>query len=267
MSSNPIIFENNNNKLLNKMSDEIVRVYAPATVANVGCGFDVLGFALNSPGDVVHIRKLDTAELKIENLTPYEIPEDPDRNTATIAVKAMLSELGSKAGFEISLEQKVKPGSGIGSSASSASAAVVGVNALLGDPFSKEQLITFAMQGERVASGSIHADNVAPCILGGFRLVRSYEPLDIISIAYPEDMCVVIVHPDLVVKTEDARRVLKDMVPLRMAIRQWGNVGALISGLASGDYDLIGRAMEDVIIEPQRANLIVGFEAVKKSKP
>ncbi len=243
-----------------------LKVFAPATVANVACGFDVLGLALNYPGDEALVTKTDKNSIVITAChNAVNLPLAADKNVAGVAVKALLNKLGSKQGFEIELTKGVKPGSGIGSSAASSAAAVVAVNQLLGNPFSQKDLVEFAMEGERCATGVAHADNVAPSICGGFTLVRSYEPLDIIKIDSPKELWATVIHPQLEVKTRDARRVLKGGIDLSKAITQWGNVGGLVAGLYSDDYDLIGRSLVDVVIEPIRSILIPGYEKVKRA--
>ena len=243
-----------------------VKVFAPATVANVACGFDVLGLALDYPGDEALVTKTNKNDIVITACHNAEnLPLAADKNVAGVAVKALLDKLGSDQGFEIELTKGVKPGSGIGSSAASSAAAVVAVNELLGTPFTKKELVKFAMEGERCATGVAHADNVAPSICGGFTLVRSYEPLDIIKIDSPKELWATVIHPQLEVKTRDARRVLKGGIDLSKAITQWGNVGGLVAGLYSEDYDLIGRSLVDVVIEPIRSILIPGYEKVKRA--
>lgn len=243
-----------------------IKVFAPATIANVACGFDVLGLALDYPGDEVLMKKTNSGEVVITACHNAEfLPLEADKNVAGVAVKALLEKLGSNQGFEIELTKGVKPGSGIGSSAASSAAAVVAANELLGSPFTRKELVEFAMEGERCATGVAHADNVAPSICGGFTLVRSYDPLDIIKIESPKELWATVIHPQLEVKTRDARRVLKGGIDLSKAITQWGNVGGLIAGLYSEDYDLIGRSLVDVVIEPIRSILIPGYENVKKS--
>jgi homoserine kinase len=243
-----------------------VKVFTPATVANIACGFDVLGLALDFPGDEVIVTKNDSKEVTIKACHNAEnLPLNADENVAGVAVKALLKKLNSSQGFEIELTQGVKPGSGIGSSAASSAAAVVAVNHLLKEPFTRTELVEFAMEGEKCATGVAHADNVAPSICGGFTLVRSYEPLDIIKIESPEELWATVIHPQIEVKTRDARRVLKGGIDLKKAITQWGNVGGLIAGLYSKDYDLIGRSLVDVVIEPIRSILIPGYASVKKA--
>lgn len=242
-----------------------MKVYGPATVANVACGFDILGFALSSPGDELVVRRKDRPGILIRNNTPYqEISTDPQKNTAGIAVEAYLQHIGSEQGFEISIEKKIRPGSGIGSSSASAAAAVWGVNELLDRPVASEALVELAMQGEKAASGAAHADNVAPALLGGFVLIRRYDPLDIIRLPYPKELWCTIIHPQIELRTEDARKVLKREISLKDATRQWGNIAGLVAGLFMEDYDLIGRSLEDVIIEPVRSILIPGYHQVKQ---
>ena len=240
-----------------------VTVYAPATVANVVCGFDILGFALSEPHDKMRVRFSDKKGVTIINHDKYDLPTDPAKNVAGVALLAMLEALtGEVTGFEIESTKTIKPGSGIGSSAASASAAVVGANHLLNNRFSKEELVAFAMCGEAVASGSKHADNIAPCIYGGVTLIRNNDPLDIIPIPAPP-LYVTVLHPQIEIKTSEARQILKKKVPLRDAITQWANVAGLIAGLMKSDYALIGRSLTDVIVEPMRSTLIPMFHEVK----
>jgi homoserine kinase len=246
------------------MTQEI-SVFAPATVANVGPGFDVLGMALSEQGDVVNFRKNDKSKLCIFDETGCGLPLDPEKNVATVAIQTMLNELGSSQGIDIIFKEKINPGSGIGSSAASCAAGAFGANELLNRPFSKTELVRFAMQGERMASGSVHADNVAPALLGGFTLIQGYTPLRVVSLPYPKTLYCVIIHPDIEIKTSDSRRILRKEVPLRRAVKQWGNVGGLVAGLMLNDMSLISASLNDVIIEPVRSMLIPGFADVKKA--
>ncbi len=241
----------------------IVSVHAPATVANMVCGFDVLGFAVNEPYDEMHIRFIDTPGVTIINLDEYNLPTQPKLNVAGAALLAMLEEITEPIGFELSICKHIKPGSGVGSSAASSAGAVVAANRLLNDRFSKEDLVRFAMNGEKVASGVKHADNIAPCIYGGVTLIRSIFPLDIIPLTAPP-LYVTIVHPQIEVRTADARSILKQQVLLKDAIKQWGNIAGLVAGLLQSDYELIGRSLEDVLIEPVRSILIPGFDLIKQ---
>jgi homoserine kinase len=211
----------------------------------------------------MEVHLLDEPVIRIKSLDGYPLPEDPAQNTAGAPLLEMLKELDTAVGFEVRIQKKIKPGSGLGSSAASAAGAVVGANALLGNRFSREELLRFGMHGEKVASGVKHADNLAPCIYGGVTLIRSIFPLDVISIPAPA-LYVTVVHPQIEVKTSDARQILRKEVQLKDAIRQWGNIAGLVAGLLQQDYALIGRSLEDVIIEPVRSILIPGFSQVKQ---
>ncbi|MBS1750435.1 MAG: homoserine kinase [Bacteroidetes bacterium] len=237
-------------------------VHAPGTVANLVCGFDILGLALNDPSDIMTIKLIDKPEVIIHNIDEFNLPTDPKKNVAGVPLLDMIERLDNQAGFEIRIEKKIKPGSGLGSSAASAAGGVVAANHLLGNLFSRNDLVQMAMLGERLASGVKHADNIAPCIMGGVTLIRSILPLDIISIPSPP-LYVTIVHPQIEVRTEDARQILRKQILLKDAIKQWGNIAGLVAGLMKGDYELISRSLEDVLIEPVRSILIPAFAEVK----
>lgn len=251
--SNKIFFEENRS----------VKVASPGTVANLVCGFDVLGLCLNEPCDEMQVSLLNEKKVIMKSADGYKLPTDPMQNTAGAPLIEILNELNSGIGFEVLIKKNIKPGSGLGSSAASAAGAVVAANHLLGNIFSKEDMVRFAMSGEKVASGVKHADNVAPCIYGGITLIRSIFPLDIVSIPSPL-LWITVVHPQIEIRTADARQILRKEVLLKDAIRQWGNIGGLVAGFMKNDYDLIGRSLEDVIIEPVRSILIPGFDEVKK---
>lgn len=242
-----------------------IKIFAPATVANVSCGFDVLGFALDTVGDVMHIRQADKKGITITKIEGANLPLDTKKNVIGAAGYALLNALDSQQGFEVEIYKKIKPGSGIGSSAASGAGMVFALNKLLGSPFSKKELVSFAMEGERLACGAAIADNVSAALYGGFTLVRSYNPLDIVSLPTPSELYATVIHPQIEVKTETARQILNEMVPLTDAVKQWGNVAGLISGLYTEDYDLISRSLHDYIVEPLRATLIPHFDVVKKS--
>ena len=239
-----------------------ITVRCPATVANLVCGFDVLGMCLNDPADTMEVILLDEKKIIVRSADGYPLPEDPLQNTAGAPLVEMLKELEGNIGFEVLIHKNIKPGSGLGSSAASAAGAVVAANELLDNRFSKEDLLRFAMFGEKVASGVKHADNVAPCIYGGITLIRSIHPLDIVALNAPP-LFVTVVHPQIEVKTSDARQILRKEVQLKDAIKQWGNIAGLVAGFMKNDYELIGRSLEDVIIEPVRSILIPGFNEVK----
>ncbi|MFD1096307.1 homoserine kinase [Salegentibacter chungangensis] len=239
---------------------EELRIFAPATVANLSCGFDVLGCCLDNVGDEMLVRKNNLNQLRITRITGEELPMDIDKNVAGVAVLSLLKRLGSDQGFDIEIHKKIKSGSGIGSSAASSAGAVFAVNKLLDEPFSPKELILFAMEGERLASGNPHADNVAPALLGGFSLVKSYEPFEVLSLPSPEELRMVILHPLIEIRTKDSRAIIKQNVSLVKAIAQWGNLGAFVSALYTNDYDLLGRSLKDEIVEPIRSILIPYYD-------
>ncbi|QCW99410.1 homoserine kinase [Aggregatimonas sangjinii] len=240
-----------------------IKVFCPATIANISCGFDVLGVALDSVGDEMVIRKTSENGIRITRLEGQNLPMETLQNVAGVAGLALLAASDYSGGFEIEIYKKIKAGSGIGSSAASSTGAVWAMNELLGNPFSKLELVQFAMEGERLASGVSHADNVAPALFGGFTLVRGYEPLDIVPIPSPSELFATVIHPQIEVKTSDSRKILKTKITLADGIKQWGNVGGLVAGLFTNDYDLIGRSLVDYIVEPIRSILIPGFDEVK----
>ncbi len=246
---------------------ESIRVFAPATVANVTCGFDVLGFAVNQPGDELQLKFTNQPGIVISKITGDngKLSYDPMENTAGIAIVKFLEHLEIKKGLEIILHKKMPLGSGLGSSAASAVAGAFAINELLDRPLSREDLVKFALEGERIACGAAHADNVAPSMLGGFILIRSYDPLDIIRIPTPVSLYATIIHPHIEIKTKDARELLRKQILLKDAVKQWGNVGGLVAGLMMSDYGLIGRSMHDAIIEPIRSLLIPGFSDITRS--
>lgn len=239
-----------------------VTVHSPGTVANLVCGFDILGLALNKPYDVMKVRLLDEPQVIIINKDEFNLPTEPEKNVAGVVLLTIIERMNNEIGFEIEIEKHIKPGSGIGSSAASAAGAAVAASHLLGNIFSTDEQVQFAMNGEKLASGVKHADNIAPCILGGVSLIRSIFPLDIISVPSP-DLFVTVVHPQIEVRTSDARQILRQQILLKDAIKQWGNIAGLVTGFLKNDLDLIGRSLEDVIIEPVRSILIPGFDEVK----
>jgi homoserine kinase len=239
-----------------------VKIHSPATVANLVCGFDILGLALNEPFDEMELSLLDEPKVIIHNKDNFNLPTEPEKNVAGVTLLSVVEKMENKVGFELIAKKNIKPGSGIGSSAASAAGAAVAANHLLRNIFSDDELVQFAMNGEKLASGVKHADNIAPCIFGGISLIRSIDPLDIISISVP-DLFITVIHPQIEVRTSDARQILRQQVLLKDAIKQWGNIAGLIAGFMKNDIDLIGRSMEDVIIEPVRSILIPGFDEIK----
>ncbi len=243
-----------------------IKAFAPATVANVACGFDVLGFAVDFPGDEVTLTLKDEPGIVIKSISGDEgkLPLDANLNTVSLVIQEYLTHIGSDQGVEIELRKLMPLKSGLGSSAASSVVGVYALNKLLGSPLKDEELLPFAMEGERLACGSAHADNVAPALYGGFVLVRSYQPLDVVQLPTPENLHATIIHPHVEVKTKDARNILRKEVELSKAVQQWGNLAGLVAGLMKSDYDLISRSLQDVIVEPVRSLLIPGFDEAKK---
>ena len=242
-----------------------IKVFAPATLANVSCGYDAMGFALSELGDEMVFTKTNTQTVRITEIEGADLPYDADKNVVGVVAILMLNHSEADFGLDIKICKNFKPGSGLGSSAASAAGTAYAVNQLLGLTYDNLQLTKFAMQGEVAACGSAIADNVAACIYGGFILVRSYEPLDIVSIPTPSELVATVIHPQIEIKTEDARKVVPENIPVKTAVAQWANVGGLISGLHSSDFELIGRSLMDYVAEPQRKLLIPHFEDVKQA--
>nr|WP_068888211.1 homoserine kinase [Pedobacter panaciterrae] len=239
-----------------------IKVFAPATVANVVCGYDVLGFAVNQPGDEVIMSLTEGKGITISKITGDDgkLPLNPAKNTVSASVQHYLNHIGKPdLGIEIELHKKMPIGSGLGSSSASTVAGLFAINSLMDNLLTNKELVPFAMKGEELACGYGHADNVAPALMGGFVLIRSYQPLDIISLPFPEEMHAAIVYPEVDVPTKDARQMIRSKVLLKDAVTQWGNVAGLVSGLFMKDYDLIGRSMTDILVEPTRSILIPDF--------
>ncbi|AUP77459.1 homoserine kinase [Flavivirga eckloniae] len=246
------------------MKNEI-KIFSPATVANVACGFDVLGFCLDNIGDDMVIRKTDKKGIHITKIEGFDLPFEAELNVAGVSALAMYEAAQPDCGFEIEIYKNIKPGSGIGSSAASAVGSVFGMNELLGRPYNKTELTQFAIKGEALASKCEHADNLAPAIFGGFTLVKSVSPLEILEIPTPEDLYATIIHPQIEIKTSEARAILPKEVALENAITQWANFGSLIHSLHTSDYDLIQKSLHDVIVEPHRSKLIPHYKEVKEA--
>ena len=247
------------------MSSNSIKVFAPASVANVACGYDIFGFALEGIGDTITLSKRPDDQLVVQEVFGAELPTDPAKNVATVAIKSLLDHLGSNQGFDISLEKGVPPGSGIGSSASSASAAVFAASQLMESGLSKKELLPFAMDGEFVASKSYHADNVSPSLLGGFCAVRSVQPhVDVFQIKTPGELRTLIIFPQVTVNTAEAKKILGDTIALEKARVQWGNVAGLVHGMMTENWELISNSLEDVVAEPLRKSFIPHYEQVKE---
>ena len=242
-----------------------IKLFCPASVANVSCGFDVLGFCLEPVGDEMVIRKTSKKGIHIIKIEGQKLPLETNKNVAGVSGLALLEDYPCDHGFEIEIHKGIKAGSGIGSSAASSAGAVFGINELMGRPLSRNELIKYAMKGEELASGSAHADNVSPVLLGGFTLVRCSKTPDVVSLPSPSELHATIIHPKIELKTSDARAVLKKKILLEKAVEQWGNLAALVSGLCTNDFDLIERSLVDVVIEPHRSALIPGFQELKKA--
>ncbi len=243
---------------------EKVQVFAPASVANVGPGYDTFGFAIEELGDIITLTKRQDDMLKILPAEGADLPLEPENNVATVAIQSLLDHLGSEQGMDVHIKKLFKPGSGLGSSASSASGAAFAANILLGRPLKTPELLIHALEGEKLASGSIHADNVAPSLLGGFQVMRSYEPLDIFQVPTPDNLHVLIIRPDVEVKTSMAKGLIPKEMTVKNAREQWGNVGALIHAMHSADFELLGRSITDRIAEPYRKQLIPQYDEVKE---
>ncbi|MCG1034829.1 homoserine kinase [Polaribacter sargassicola] len=242
-----------------------LKIFAPATVANVSCGFDSLGFAVDAIGDEMTFTKTAEKGVKITNITGANLTYDVDKNAASAVVKKILNETNADFGIELTIHKGFSPGSGLGSSAASAAGAAFGANQLLGNIYSELELTKFAMFGEEVACGTPIADNVAAAVYGGFVLIRSYQPLEIVKLPVPSELRVVAIHPQIEVKTKDARDVLPTKIALKDAVTQWANVGGLIAGLYANNYELIGNSLVDIIVEPVRKTLIPHFDDVKNA--
>jgi len=250
------------------MSKTGIKVFAPATVANVACGFDILGFALNQPGDEIVGRFSDKPGLRITKITGAKgkLPYELEKNTAGFAAQKLLEHLGETGrGIELEIRKKMPFGSGLGSSAASAAAGAMIINELLKRPLTKRELLPFAVAGEEIADGAYHADNVGPSLLGGMILIRSNATLDVHKIPVPKGLYATIIYPHVKILTREARAVLSDTISLKKSIEQTGNLGAFIVGMYNSDLDLIARSLQDVIIEPQRAGLIPNFHQVKEA--
>ena len=241
-----------------------IKVFAPASIANLGCGFDIMGMALDEVGDVLEMTLDEDAEgISITNETDVPLPEDIEENVITPVLRKFFSMTGHHGRIGVRVLKKIYPGSGIGSSAASSAAAAFGINELFGAPLSEEDVVICAMEGENLASGGYHADNAAPAVMGGITLIRGYDPLDIIKLPVPGNLYCPVIHPHLMVSTKEARSILPKEIPMHTAITQWGNVGGLVAGLCTGNIELVGRAMRDAVAEPYRKQFIPGFDELR----
>ena len=241
-----------------------IKVFAPASIANLGCGFDIMGMALDEVGDVLEMTLDEDGEgISIVNETDVPLPADPEDNVITPVLRKFFALTGKTGRVDVRVVKKIYPGSGIGSSAASSAAAAFGINELFGAPLGEEDVVVCAMEGENLASGGYHADNAAPAVMGGITLIRGYEPLDIIKLPVPGNLYCPVIHPHLTVSTKQARSILPKEIPMHTAVTQWGNVGGLVAGLCSGNIELVGRSMRDAVAEPFRKQFIPGFDELR----
>lgn len=248
------------------MNDSI-KVFSPATVSNIACGFDIMGFALEKPGDEIIIRKNNKFKINITKITGDNntLSYDINKNTASFSILKIYQDLKIPYGIDIEIHKKMKIGTGLGSSAASSAAAVYALNELFHLKLTDSELVNYSIYGESIASGAFHADNVAPSLLGGFILIRGYEPLDIIKLKTKLNLYCTIISPNIEIKTKEARNILPKEIKLKTAIEQWGNVAGLITGLLNNDKALISRSLYDKIAEPYRANLIPNYYDIKET--
>lgn len=245
----------------------MIAVYAPGSVSNVACGFDVLGFALDEPGDIVIAGPQDASGVTIAAIhgDHGRLSKDPKKNTASAAALELLRRLETTRGVQLTIHKGLPLASGIGSSGASAVAAVVAVNELLGRPAPMELLLECAMAGEQAGCGAIHPDNVSPSLYGGFVLARSAQPPDVVRLPVPDGLACAVLHPRVEVETGTARKLLGDQVLLKDATRQWANMGGLVAALYTSDLGLLSRSLVDHIAEPKRASLVPGLAEIKSA--
>tara|TARA_S200000501_G_C20808808_1_gene737441 strand:+ start:654 stop:1583 length:930 start_codon:yes stop_codon:yes gene_type:complete len=243
---------------------ESIKVFSPGSITNLSCGYDILGVCLENRGDEIKVSKTNNKSLTIKSINGFKLTKDIDKNVSGIAAQALLKKIDIDHGFEIEINKGIKPGSGIGSSAASSAGTVFAINQLLGSPFSLLDLVRFSMEGEKFVSGSYHADNVAPIIFGGITLVRSIYDLDVVSLPNPKDLEIVIIRPNIEIKTADSRKVVKKKVKIEKMTQQSANLGSFISSLYTEDYNLMSRSVIDQVVEPDRAVLIPEFDKIKR---
>ncbi len=243
-----------------------IRVFAPASVSNLNCGFDVLGFALDQPGDEVVLTLDESQSVHLDVITgDYGLlPKEVHKNTASAVIQLYLQQIGIQQGVGVTLHKNMPLNSGLGSSAASSVAALVAINSLMGEPLRREQLLPLAMEGERLACGNAHADNVAPALFGGLVLIRGGRQPEIVPLPVPENLWCAVVHPDIHIPTREARQILPEMIALKDATIQWGNLAGFVAGLFNSDFKLMGRSMVDVIVEPHRSARIPFFDAMRQ---
>jgi len=241
-----------------------IKVFSPGSITNLSCGYDILGVCLNNRGDEITVTKTENKRIIIKSNDNYNISNDINKNVAGIAAQALLKKTSTEFGFEIEIKKGIKPGSGIGSSAASSAGTVFAINQLLDSPFSQLDLIKFSMEGEKFVSDSYHADNVAPIILGGITLVRSISEIDVIKLPTPKSLEVIIIRPNIEIKTSDSRKVLRKKIKIEEMVQQSANLGSFVSSLYSEDFNLMSRSIVDIIAEPNRRILIPEFDNIIK---
>lgn len=245
-----------------------IKVFAPATVSNVGCGFDTIGFAIDEPGDIITLKLRSDSKVRITKITGDAgvLPKEVTKNTATVAILELLKNYKDKTvGVDVEIRKKMPIGSGLGSSAASSVAGVYALNKLLGEPFSKMEVLDFALVGESIASGAIHADNVAPSLMGGFVLIRDYNPVEIIKLPVPKNLWCTVIYPHISIETKIARKLIKNNISIPSARKHFGNIGSLVSALYENDIELLSRTIHDEISEPARSTLIPGYHEIKNA--
>ena len=243
---------------------ESIKVFSPGSITNLSCGYDILGVCLENRGDEIKVSKTNQKSITIKSVNGFNLTKDIYKNVSGIAAQALMKKIDIDHGFEIEINKGIKPGSGIGSSAASSAGTVFAINQLLGSPFSLIDLVKFSMEGEKFVSGSFHADNVAPIIFGGITLVRTIRELDVVSLPIPKDLEMIVIRPDIEIKTADSRKVVKKKVKIEKMTQQSANLGSFVSSLYSEDYDLMSRSVIDQVVEPDRAFLIPEFDNIQR---
>jgi homoserine kinase len=243
-----------------------IQLKVPATIANLSCGFDILGLCLETPYDIIKINKIQdrTVKIIIEDNEFSNIPDNPKLNTGGFPALKIIDDLNLDFGFEIILKKGIPLSGGLGSSAATAVGVVYGINYLLDNIFDENKIISYALEGEKISSNTPHADNIGPCLKGGLILVKDTYPPNLIKLSI-SDFYISIIHPKIEINTKHAREILPEKINLSDAVKQWGNISGLTAGFITNDIELIKSSMHDYIIEPLRSKLIVGYDQIKKS--
>ena len=243
-----------------------IKLHAPATIANIACGFDVLGICLDAPYDEIEIKKISSREVVINSIKSSfsDIPVIPNQNTGGIPALMIIKDYCLDFGFEINIKKGIPLCGGLGSSAATAAGVTYGINKLLNNKLSKEEVVKYALEGEKISSKTPHADNIGPCINGGFVIIKSTNPLELINVPVG-DYYFSIIHPEIKISTKMARELLPENIKLKDAVKQWGNIASLVYGFTSNNINLIKSSMEDYIVEPVRSKLIPHYDEVKEN--